>query len=353
MRILSGHLLIVVALLAGCKPEQQQQALAPLVVNTQVIMDVVVESTRNFNGIVEPAELTPLAFRMEGELIQLLVKPGHKVLKGQLIARLDDRKIKQAFTDAKAQFTLTERQLKRASTLAEKKLISPAEYDELKANVKLTRANYKLMQAQLDYTYLYAPFSGVIAEVSKKSFESVSLGEPVATLYRNDLVYVRVALSDSLLAQFDPRTQDKKYQPHVKFSGSQQSYLLSYLEHTSEPSPETHAFEVWFSMPQVKPEIRPGTSATLHVNLEQAGLDGFDGYLIPMNALDTGPTPGTFTVWKWVDGRVHEVAVVVSQVHSRGVLVSSGINKGDILVISGLEQLREAMKVELTQEQPS
>ncbi|ABU73857.1 biotin/lipoyl-binding protein [Vibrio campbellii] len=97
---------IALAVLTGCNSTDEVTAEQPLYVST-VAVDVPVKSQyRTFKGQVVPAEQTPIAFRCAGEVQHVLVKAGDTVKEGQMIAKLDDSKEKQAVNDAEAQYML-------------------------------------------------------------------------------------------------------------------------------------------------------------------------------------------------------------------------------------------------------
>lgn len=147
---------IALAVLTGCNSNEEAVVEQPLYVST-VSVDVPVKSQfRTFKGQVVPAEQTPIAFRRAGEVQHVLVKAGDTVKEGQMIAKLDDSKEKQAVNDAEAQYTLAIRQLKRGEELHSRQMISKAELDELTANKELAEANFYNATNQLNYTRLFA-----------------------------------------------------------------------------------------------------------------------------------------------------------------------------------------------------
>jgi RND family efflux transporter MFP subunit len=337
--------LTLTSLLSACSEPAETVSEKTLSVLTININESAAQPEREFNARVEPAELTPLSFRIAGELTNMSIKPGQHVQKGQLLAELDNRKLKQQVDDAQATFSLAERQLNRAEGLVGKSLLSQEEYDVLKANYQLAGVDYQLAKAQLKYSQLRAPFEGLIAEVPKQSFENVTPGETAVSIYQDHLVYVRLQLPDNLLAQIDPTERNYTYQPKAKYAGNDTLYPITFLEHTSEPNPETQAFEVWMSMPQVEPAILPGTSVTMFVDLEAAGLVGRSGYLLPMTALEAGNSNQQFYVWKVIEGLAQKVEVQVAQIHTDGVLVSEGLSQGDEIIVSSLAKLRNGLSV--------
>ncbi|EGR0026536.1 efflux RND transporter periplasmic adaptor subunit [Vibrio sp. Vb0301] len=340
---------IALAVLTGCKNENQAIVEQPLFVST-ISVDAPVQSQhRAFKGIVVPAEQTPMAFRRAGEVQHVLVKAGDVVKQGQMIAKLDDSKEKQAVNDAEAQYTLAIRQLKRGEDLHARQMISKAELDELTANKELAEATFYNATNQLNYTRLFAPFAGKVSDVFKERFERVAIGEPVLNLYQNDLVYVRIELSDNVLAMVDPNSDSMSYKPRATFSGIDGRFALDYLEHTSEPNAETQTYEMYLTMPQPKTEILPGTSVSVLVDMVKAGIASIDGYSVPVTALQAGGEGNEFFVWKKEGDIVTRVPVMISQVNGNGAIVSSGVSQGDILINSNLRKLREGKHVDVVE----
>lgn len=179
------HLTLLLSLcwlLLACSEQEQSQPQTQLTVTHQVLTSPVTAQYRDFIGQVVPAELTPLSFRIAGEISQVFIKPGEPVTKGQVLVKLDARKAEQKLAETQSKHVLAKRQMARAQGLVSQQLISQAELDELIANVKLAQINQQLAEAQLKYSVIRAPFTGLVSEVNKENFESVAPGEPVIKL---------------------------------------------------------------------------------------------------------------------------------------------------------------------------
>lgn len=332
--------------LSACTPETAHREANPLVVDTFRVAAASESQYRVFNGQVMPTELTPLAFRLEGELASILVKEGDKVTAGQVVAIINDARLKQQLIDAQARYELALKQEQRGQELRGNNMISRAELDQLAANYQLAQAKLGSAQAAMKYTRLRAPFDGIISSVNKKKFENVAPGEQVASIYQGDTVEVRIEVSDSVLAMLNPETNAQDYQPSATFAGHPGSYPISYYEHTSELHPQSQTYQLWLRMEQNDTNILPGTSARVSVDLVQAGLNTFKAYQVPMTAIDAGREKHHFYVWKLEEGKAHRYPVSVDQVTGAGALVGSGIEKGDVLINSNLRKLRDGMDIE-------
>ena len=333
--------------LQGCNSDVTTRNAAETMVASFHVSQPVSKQFREFRGQVVTAEQTNLAFRIRGEISHLLVKPGQSVKKGQVVAKLDDKKLQQQYRDAQAQFELATKQLRRGAELFAKDMISNSELDELTSNKQLAKAKYQNMQHQLQYTSLRAPFTGVVADVLKERFENTSPGETIVSVYQADKVYVKISLSDYILASITPDAQRNNYQPLAFFPDRDNGFTMQYLEHSSEPDAQSRAYELWLQMPQPKQTILPGASVSVHVDMVAAGLSSIQGYQLPMTALDPGTSASEFYVWKHIDGKAMRSLVHVGQVNSFGVIVDSGVMEGDVLIISSLRKLRDGELVTL------
>jgi RND family efflux transporter MFP subunit len=282
---------------------------------------------------------------MEGRLKAILVREGQKVKKGELLAKLDDNKLKQQLADAQAQYGLAVKQHNRGKDLLKRKMVSQSEFDELNANRRIALVNFEIAKNNIAYTRLIAPFDGYVSSVPKKSHENASPGEEVISVYRGDVVRIRIGVSDTVLAMINPDQETSEYEVKTRFYGDNREFISRYYQHASEPAEGSNAFELWLEMPQVEPAILPGTSASLDVDMIGAGLQMIQGYEIPMTALDAGSKDNEFFVWKVDNNEVHKKAINVIQITSQGAIISNGVTKGDSIVNSNLRKLREGATV--------
>ncbi|MFS1973307.1 efflux RND transporter periplasmic adaptor subunit [Vibrio splendidus] len=343
-----SKLSIVVAsaiLLQACNSEAVHREQPPLLVSTFEVGAPLTDQFRSFNGQVMPAELTPLAFKLAGEIQQVLVEAGDNVEKGQLLATLDNATYLQDLTDANSQFKLASKQLARGTEMFGSKMLSQSELDQLTANYKLASANLAAAERKLSYTELLAPFSGTVSTVDKQRFENTTTGETLLSVYQNDKVYVRIQVSDSILASISPDMRSNSYRPEATFGGHTGQYPLTYLEHTSELHPQSRTYEFWMQMQQPKNEILPGTSVTVNVDMAKAGLSDVQGYQLPMTTLEAGSEVNQFYVWKMEDGQAFKSEVEVDKISGQGALIAHGVEQGDRLVNSNLRKLRDGIKL--------
>lgn len=356
MRINKSKIAILSTLVAislqGCDNGSSIRAKQPLVVTSYTVPEATITRVRNFKGQVVPTELTTLSFRIDGKLEPILVKPGQFVTKGELLAKLDSSKIHQKLTDAEVQYQLSEKQLKRGKNLLNKSMVSQSEFDSLVANRNIAKANYQLAKNKLEYTRLLAPFDGYISESPKKSYETVYPGETVVSIFQGDMVQVKLQISDSIISVLDSEEATSNLTAQASFFNDSNTYQMEYFQHSTEPDPLNQSYELWFQMEQIDPAILPGSSVSLTVNMDNFSVDDRVAYEVPYDTLEAGSKPDKFNVWKIVNTKVTPFPVQVLHATTNGVVITSGIKTGDVLVSSQLNKMREGVVVTTSEDKP-
>ena len=182
-------------------------------------------------GKIQPEIEVMLSSEVSGEIIELPVKEGQQVEKGDLLVRINPDLIQSALSQAQAGLQNARAQLAQATaslknseltynrnqSLFEKGVISASEWDRMVAdyemaqankesayfNVQSAAANVKQTQDNLARTTLYAPMSGTISKLS------VELGERVVgTAQMAGTEIVRVANLSNMEVEVDVNEND-------------------------------------------------------------------------------------------------------------------------------------------------
>ncbi len=128
--------------------------------------------------------------RVPGKVVELPVKVGQRVSKGQIIARLEQEDLKArvrlqeaVLAETEAEAERLRKDLARDSQLAEKNTISSqrfdtttSRYEVAKARVEKAKAELAIAKTQLSYATLTAPIDGTVASVNTIQGETVTTG---------------------------------------------------------------------------------------------------------------------------------------------------------------------------------
>ncbi|MGD1883068.1 MAG: efflux RND transporter periplasmic adaptor subunit [Paracoccaceae bacterium] len=363
---------------------------------------------RTYPAIVLPSAEVELSFRVSGRVVELPVRGAMQVLEGDLIAALDPRDfetqvaqlesqidqanaelsalrigaraeeiiaLEAAVASAQAQVDQARDQAERTRELAERGVAASARLEQDEASLRVAEANLQAqmeqlqigrsggrpeeiqaaeaairgLQAQLqvarnnlDYTTLEAPFEGVIARRDIENFSNVQAGQSVALLQALNIVHLSFdvpgpdvtrltangpeaitnkVVFDALPGQiFDSET--------VEFSVQADAATQTYRGRVAVAIPET-AF------------ILPGMVGRVIASTPGNGQD----LTIPITAVAAAADGASFV---WVVGENDSVsarAVTLGDLSGGHVIVTEGLETGEMIVSAGVSQIIDGMTI--------
>jgi RND family efflux transporter MFP subunit len=301
-------------------------------------------------GTVQPQNEVNLSFRIDGRMVERTVDIGDSVKPGQLIARLDPQNEESGVQSVRAQIAGANARLiearnhfDRMRDLVTDAAVSRTQYDQAEAmlrsaesQVEALQAQFALAQNRLGYTRLVSEISGVVTARGPEAGEMVSPGRMIIQVAREgarDAVFdVPARVKDNASKNADI-TVTLSSDPKVTASGKVR-------EVSPRADPVTGTFAVRVRLVDPPPAMRLGSTVTGRMK-----LDATAGITIPAAALMRAD--GRTAVWV-VDAKTGTVAlrnIAVGSSDAATVVVSSGLNPGDVVVIAGVQALRPGQKV--------
>ena len=342
---------LIVATVTGCdKP-------APPTPQARAVRTVTVErhaegETVSLTGHIRAKDQASLAFRLDGRMIERPVNVGDVLAAGQVVARLDAQIQQNSLRTTEGNLSSLEAQLREASItfwrqqeLLKDGWTSRAKFDEaqhklqtIQAQVDAARAQVRITEEQLSYTVLSADAPGAVTAVGAEPGEVVHAGQMIVQLARQG---GRDAVFDvpEQLIRTGPRD------PVVQIALTNDATVRA-MGRVREVSPQadatTRTFQVKVGI--IDPPEGMELGSTITGSIKLSALPGVE---IPASALteaDGGPAvwvvdPHSQTVsLRNVDVLRHDPATVV---------ISHGLETGDLVVTAGVQVLRPGQKVRL------
>ncbi|MBW2057564.1 MAG: efflux RND transporter periplasmic adaptor subunit [Deltaproteobacteria bacterium] len=323
-------------------------------------------------GKVRASRRVELAFKVVGgRLIELPVegKEGKFVKKGDLLARVDPkdfqveiRNVQGKLGEARAALKLAKSEYERVLRIKKKDpgAVSGALVDKRREAVSRAQARIKSLKAvvedaknRLGYTYLRAPFSGVIAKRYVDNFQEVQPKQPIVSLEDIYRVEILVDVPENVMAMAKEQQKGTVTAVAEFPTAPGKQYPLKLKEYATKADPATQTYQVVFELPQPESiNVFPGMTAT--VVLSPRGEETQETQiLIPAGAVLAEPD-GKNYVWV-VDPEnmtVHKQSVKVgSLTGSENIVIQEGLKGGEKIVVAGVLKLQEGMKVRLWDQQ--
>lgn len=309
-------------------------------------------------GIVRASSDSAVGFEIGGSLIDVAVREGDRVARGDRLAALDTDRREAALRAAegdlariRAELELARLQNDRLADLVQRGLASEQAFDEarlgadaLAAALAATLARADAARLEITKSTLLAPFDGVVAQRLTQTGAVVNAGTPVLRFLRQGArevhIGVPVALSRSLQV-------GQTYE--VTIADEAQPATLRAVR--ADVDPTTLTVGAVFDLP-ADSDAHAGETATLHIEQAVTGRGGW----LPLTALTEGerglwtiysarPNAGGFTA--------HREAVEVVFVDGTDVYVRGTLTDGDAVVATGVHRLTPGTPIEpLASSQP-
>lgn len=253
-------IIICVVLLIAVISLKYLKGEAPTEVTTEKAMKRSLIETVSANGKIQPEAELKITSDVSGEIVEMLVKEGEQVKKGQLLCRIKPDIYESAFervdatvnsskanlqttiaqlTQAKANLANAEASYARNKKLFDQNVISQQDIDVAKAayesskanveglmesikaanyNVKSVEASLKEANSNLGKTYIYAPVDGTVSKLNVEKGERVvgvqglqgteilrlaNLNEMEASVEVNENDIIRIHKNDTAIIEVD------------------------------------------------------------------------------------------------------------------------------------------------------
>lgn len=235
---------------------------------------------QSYPGTVIASRQAKLAFRVGGPLIEVAVKPGDRVKKGQLLMQIDPRDYEDAIrvleaqlAGAESQRSRAQRDFDRAQTLFEQHVSATADFDRAKSafdsafsGVQSIKAQLQIARHKLKDTSLKAPFSGTITTQSAENYEMISPGKQVLGLQDTSTLEVEIKVPENEIGrrQEKPNGQTATV-TFPAIPGRSITAKLVEWNVAADPLTRTYALRFAFPMPE-NFYVLPGMTAEVRID---------------------------------------------------------------------------------------
>ncbi|MDR3418016.1 MAG: efflux RND transporter periplasmic adaptor subunit [Nevskia sp.] len=343
---------LVLLAAAGCsKPPEKPPEIRP--VRTIVVNAGAADVGNTYAGEVRPRYESDLGFRVSGKLLERKVSVGDAVKAGQALARLDAKDLALSEASARARVAALEAQLTvaRSDYARNKRLFDQgvigsagldhydAAYRAAQAQVEAAQAELRTVSNQTRYADLRADHDGIITGVMAEPGQVVAAGQTVVRLARSGEIEIASSVPEDQIARVRtglPVEVMLWSRPGARFPGA-----IRELASSADPATRTYAVRV--SVPSPPPDMKLGMTASVRIPL--AG----DRRLVhvPLAALIDHDGGRGVWVYEAASQTVTFRPIEVAGVSGNEILVSGGLNNGDVVVTAGAPLLSQGQKVKL------
>jgi membrane fusion protein, multidrug efflux system len=320
-------------------------------VQTAPFQDVV-----QLTGTVEAPDDATLSAEASGT-VRSLLPLGTAVARGQAVAQIDaglaGAGVQQAeaqVSAARAQLDLAEDQFRRQEPLYRDSIISPLEFQSVRAQAasaraEVARAEASLAQAreQLSRTRVIAPFGGIVERHMVERGEQVAPGTPVARIVSTARVKVTAGVPERYAG--DIRAGTPVLITPQAYGLPPRRAQVTFVGQAIDAQSRTFPIEVMMDNPGL--ELKP----QMLVRLEVTRRELADVLAIPLAAVVRDEDGPTVYVVETRDGasRATSRRVALGATSGDRVVVESGLSAGELVITRGQNTVATGDIVRITE----
>lgn len=352
-------------LLTGPKLNSKpSEILAPLV----RVMDIelqTVQLSALTHGTVTPRTESELIPEVSGRVIQVnpslvsggFFKAGEELLRIEpLDYALALEQAKAGLARAESDLTNARKDAERQADLVKRQLTSAAQLDDANNRLRISEATLRQASAQLSRaerdlmrTRILAPFDGRVRTEKVDIGQFVNRGNPIATIYATDYAEVRLPIHDEELAFLNlplgpvSSATGARVTLTARFAGAEHQWQGKVVRKEGELDPKTRMINVVAQIDQPYETFgdRPPLAVGLFVDAEIHGKEVANIAIIPRAALRAS---NQVLIVDGSNQLRHRDVQILRQVNEQ-IYISAGLNVGEHLCISPLDNALEGMRV--------
>ena len=236
-------------------------------------------------------------------------------------------------TQARNQFAIAKKHLDA--------LLAIGKQQELKAaagQLESAKGKYLGAEAQLSYSEIRSPISGVITDRPLYPGEMAAAGTPLLTVMDISSVIAKAHIPQGDAAALKVGDQGSMTVPGIEKPIEGKVTVVS-----PALDPNSTTVEVWLEAKNPKHELKPGTSVQLSLTARTVN----DALVVPTSSVLTAADGSTTVMIAGTDGLAHQQAVKLGIRNGDGVQVLEGVKPGDKVVSNGAYGLPDKTKIKI------
>ena len=236
-------------------------------------------------------------------------------------------------TQARNQYAIAKKHLDALMAIGK-----PAELKAAAGSLESAKGKYMGAEAQLSYSEIRSPISGVITDRPLYPGEMAAAGTPLLTVMDISSVIAKAHIPQEDAAALRVGDKGTMTVPGVDKPIDGRVTIVSPALDASSTT-----VEVWFEAKNPKHELKPGTSVQVSITAQTVK----DALVVPVNSVLTAPDGSTTVMLAGSDGLAHQQAVKLGIRNGDDVQVVDGVKEGDKVVSTGGYGLPDKTKIKI------
>lgn len=304
-----------------------------------VVAEVSETHFRNYvevQGKVDAEDNVDIMPESPGTVTRIFVKVGQNVNKGQVLAQLDDKVLRQSVAQMQTQLDLATTVFNRQKNLWDQKIGTEVQYLTAKSQKEGLEKQLAGLKSQAAMNKIKSPVSGTVDAMDLKLGASVAPGSPTGIRVVNaSRLKVKALVSENYASKVNQGDEVQVSLPDVPENlKARISFAAKVID------PVSRGFNVEVKLPSNK-KYRPNMVAILKI----IDYRNDKALVVPVNAIQKSES--TDYVFLAVNGKAKKADIRTGKISDGKAEVLSGLTAGDKVITTGFQDLNDGDGVKL------
>ncbi len=287
-------------------------------------------------GKLDGDDNVPISARAAGTIESINVNVGQRVVKDQILARIESKMVEKSLSDMEANYKYANDLYEKQKSLWQQNVGSENDYLRAKTNKESMEARLASLREQLDMYTIKSPINGTLEENNIKVGQSVAPGVPVMRVVNFARLKVTADLAESYATRVQEGDHVLVYFPDLKKEVTAVVNFSSRVNRT---------FSVEARISDISPDLKANMLAVLKINDYKAP----NALVLPIDVVQNDQQGNYVFVAKQHSSAysAKKVRVTTGQSYNDMIEITGGLKPGDKVITTGYQNLEDGQPVRL------
>ena len=302
------------------------------------VMTVTPMSSQYYNvyvGEINASGSAVISTNHSGILEAINVKQGTRVQRGDVLAEVTSKNVIASYEISHAALRQAEDGYERVKKVHQSGTVADVKMVEIETQLAKAMAAAKSSEESLEECRIKAPFNGTVSEVLVEQGIQINPGTPILKLVDLTTIEIEIPVPEGEIGRIKIGQKALIDVPALNITGIEAHVELKGVT-AAFPS---HTYKCTLVPDEKQTDLYPGMVCKVRLSEVSDSMR----IRIPASAVEMDSN-GRF-VWTVNDGIVGKTYVTVDGYQEQGVIISSGLESGDKVIVKGAAKVSTGMKV--------
>ena len=327
--------LVLLAVSCADKRSRKVSVKEPINVGVMTVAPMNSQYYKVYVGEINASGSAVISTNHSGTLEDIKVQQGTNVKSGDVLAEVNSKNVLASYEISHATLRQAEDGYERVKKVHESGTVADVKLVEIETQLAKARAAAKSSEESLEECKVKAPFNGTVSEVLVEKGVHVNPGTPILKLVDLSTIEVSIPVPEGEIGNIKIGQKALIDVPALNITGIEAHVALKGVTAVF-PS---HTYRCTLVPEKKQTELYPGMVCKVRLSEVSEAMR----IRVPASAVEMD-SKGRF-VWVVKDGVVGRSYVNVDGYQDKGVIISSGLEEGDKVIVKGAAKVSTGMKV--------